>query len=226
VKTSTTAPPAAAPARERDPARTVQEVFLDQGVLEPFFADAAGQYRRAWAGARGDRSQRYLPRCWALLVGQWRPQSLHVTELRWATSVRESDATALEEFSEVIVPCFGAAYTDGRRGYWCDPRELLRISREAEASGSAVLGSIHMHADVARFYPEHANGQLLSEQPTPMDEHLFRNGGWPLNLICHLEGAQGEITARLGAWAPPEFGDQTATAAPMPVHYTLGKLDD
>ncbi|MBC3840151.1 hypothetical protein GXW82_08020 [Streptacidiphilus sp. 4-A2] len=176
-------------------------VFMTRNVLDPFFEDAARQYRRAWAGS--STGERYLPRCWALLVGDWAPDSMRVTELRWAGNVRESDAVVLEEFSDVIVPCFGTPYADGRRGYWCDPRELLEITREVESKGLSVLGSVHMHADVHRFWPEHAQGQLLSECPTAMDEYLFRNGGWPLNMIGHLESVDGQITTRLGSGRRP-----------------------
>lgn len=202
------------------------EVFVDQHVLDPFLADAARQYRMAWATSGGSAAEHYLPRCWALLVGEMTRNHLHVRELRWAGNVRESDPVVLTEFSEVIAPCFGSAYQDGRRGYWCDPDELLRITREVEKAGLDVLGSIHMHADIHRFWPEHAKGQQLSECPTAMDEYLFRNGGWPLNVICHLEGVGDEIVPRLGVWAPPPFEDETAPARAMPLHLTLGPVTE
>jgi hypothetical protein len=203
-------------------------VVLEPDVLTPVLDDATAQYRRAWDYFR--RGDRYLPRCWAILVGQAQfagqaqEAIILVQGVRWARNVRESDATVLEEFSEVIVPCFGSGYSDGRRGYWCDPADTLRISREAEAAGMDVLGSVHMHADMHRFWPEHAGGQLLSECPTPMDEYLFRNGAWPLNLICHLEGKDEdrEIAVRLGAWAAPPFGDTGAPAVRMDVRTQPG----
>ncbi|MGH3248874.1 MAG: hypothetical protein ACRDOI_22100 [Trebonia sp.] len=197
-------------------------VVFEPNVLTPVLDDAAAQYRRAWDCFR--RGDRYLPRCWALLVGQaqlgGRAQEalIQVQGVRWARNVRETDSTALEEFSEVIVPCFGSGYSDGRRGYWCDPADVLRISREAEAASMDVLGSVHMHADMHRFWPERAAGLQLSECPTPMDEYLFRNGAWPLNLICYLEGDEDlGIAVRLGAWAPPPFGDTGAPAVRLDV---------
>ena len=200
------------------------DVFVSTPVLEPFLRDAAGQYRRAWAASRDPSGERYLPRCWALLVGEMGPGAFRVRELRRAGNVRESDADVVEEFTDVIAPCFGSAYTHGRRGYWCDPRELLEITREVEGRGLDVLGSIHMHADVHRFWPEASGGQHLSECPTPMDTYLFRNGGWPLNVICHLEGQEGEIVPRLGAWSAPPFGDEGAMSRRMTVHLTMGAL--
>ncbi|MFI6620511.1 hypothetical protein [Streptomyces sp. NPDC050528] len=200
------------------------DVFISPSLLAPFFEDAARQYNMAWASARDADKEPYLPRCWALLVGEIRQDALVVRELCWAKSVRETDADVVEEFTDVIAPCFGSAYKSGRRGYWCDPAELLRITREAAEQGMDVLGSIHMHADMHRFWPDHAKGQLLSECPTAMDTYLFRNGGWPLNIICHLEGLRGEIVPRLGAWAPPAFADEDAPAQEMAVHFTMGPL--
>lgn len=192
------------------------QVIIQDGVLTPVLDDARMQYQRAWACFR--QGDRYLPRCWALIVGHAQGAVIRVRGVRWARNVRESDASVLDEFSEVIVPCFGSGYADGRRGYWCDPADVLRISREAEAAGMDILGSVHMHADMHRFWPEHAAGQRLSECPTPMDEYLFRNGAWPLNLICYLEGSDTDIDVRLGAWAPPPFGDPDSPAVRMDVH--------
>ncbi|MDQ2837739.1 MAG: hypothetical protein M3Y42_13055 [Actinomycetota bacterium] len=185
-------------------------VLLRDGVLDELVADAVAQYRRAWQVRNS--GERYLPRCWALLIGEYGDRTLRVTGLRWANNVRESDQSVLAEFAEVIVPCFGAGYTNGRRGFWCDPAELLRITREVEDQGLDVLGAVHMHADMHRFWPEHAGGLELSECPTAMDEYLFRNGGWPLNMICHLEAVGEDITVRLGAWSPGPFEDPAGTA--------------
>ncbi|HTZ43078.1 MAG TPA: hypothetical protein VMB79_04390 [Jatrophihabitans sp.] len=196
-------------------------VLLAPGVLDEVIADAVAQYRTAWQVRTS--GERYLPRCWALLVGDYEANLLRVRAIRWAGNVRESDATVLEEFSEVIVPCFGSGYTNGRRGYWCDPAELLAITREVEDAGYDVLGSVHMHADMHRFWPEHAGGLELSEHPTPMDEYLFRNGGWPLNLILHLEAVGDDITMRLGAWSPPAFEDAGGRAAGCRVLPVVGE---
>lgn len=195
-------------------------VVLQPGVLDPLLADALAQYHRAWDAAQN--GERYLPRCWALLVGRMSGGLLQVESLRWAENVRESDAVVLEEFSEVIVPCFGAGYSNGRRGYWCDPAQLRKIMGEAEAEGLDVLGSVHMHADMHRFWPEHAQGLVLSECPTAMDEYLFRNGGWPLNMICHLETYDEQVTATLGAWSPAPFEDREGSCTRLEICRGLG----
>jgi hypothetical protein len=200
----------------------VPVVLISRETLAPLLDDAAAQYRRAWESFR--RSERYLPRCWALLLGRMDDAVIRVEEMRWARNVRESDPVVLEEFGEVIVPCFGPGYADGRRGYWCDPADVLRISREAEQRGLDLLGSVHMHADMHRFWPEHAAGTVLSERPTPMDEYLFRNGAWPLNMICHLESVAEQVVVRIGAWAPPPFRDHTSGAIRMDVQLCLGEI--
>jgi hypothetical protein len=194
--------------------------------LAPFLSDALRQYRQAWEAATTVKNggERYLPCCWALLLGQLNSKTIRVERLRFADNVRAHDAAVLVEFREVIVPSFGAAYTQKRRGFWCDSAQLLRITREAEAEGMEVLGSIHMHADVHRFWPDHARDQRLTERPTPMDEYLFRNTGWPLNIICHLESWDADIVHTVGAWAPPPFDRPEDVATQLTVRFDLGQL--
>jgi hypothetical protein len=47
-----------------------------------------------------------------------------------------------------------------------------------------------------------------------MDEYMFRNTGWPLNLICYVERRGKDIFHTFGAWAPAPYDrpDQAATA--------------
>jgi hypothetical protein len=201
---------------------TDRVVLLPADVLAPLVNDGMAQYHRAWESSRD--GARYLPRCWALLLGRFDEHAIRVDELRGAGNVRETDTLVLQEFNDVIVPCFGSAYANGRRGYWCDPNELLKISREAEEAGLEVLGSVHMHADVHRFWPEHAGAQRLSEHPTAMDEYLFRSGGWPLNMIFHLEGVGEDVSLSLGAWSPPPFDAQDAKATRLEVRLAMGTL--
>lgn len=201
--------------------------LIDQEVLAPFVDDAVAQYRRAWesaAEAADSGAEQYLPRCWALLIGRYVEGALQVDDLHFADNVRETDPVVLEEFQEVIVPSFGEGYTHKRRGFWCDPAELLRVSRRAEAEGRELLGSIHMHADMHRFWPNHARGLRLSEKPTPMDEYLFRSTGWPLNLICHLESWGGQIAHAFGAWTPAPFEEPEGRASARPVRFRIDWL--
>jgi hypothetical protein len=143
------------------------------------------------------------PRHWAVLLGRFLEDGMRVERVSYARNVRETDAEVLEEFDSTIASCFGAAYRNKRRGFWCDGKDLLRISREAEAAGLEVLGSIHLHPDWHRIGPPHERGLRVSQDPTPMDRHLFASTGWPLNMILYLERRDGRLYHSLGAWAPP-----------------------
>jgi hypothetical protein len=33
-----------------------------------------------------------------------------------------------------------------------------------------------------------------------MDEHMFRNSGWPVNVVCYLERRHGGLYYSLAAW--------------------------
>ncbi|WP_338897023.1 hypothetical protein WBG99_16400 [Streptomyces sp. TG1A-60] len=170
-------------------------VLMDDQALADFLDVAAGAYRLITPEAP-------LP-CFALLLGSADGTTYHVRRVAFGRNARTSDPAALGEFREAIVPTFGPAYENEHRGWWMDSRDLLRASREAEALGMDLLGSIHMHPDWHRLGPPSERGQTLSERPTPMDRHLFSRAGWPLNIICYLERRDGEFYHALGAWAPP-----------------------
>jgi proteasome lid subunit RPN8/RPN11 len=184
-------------------------VRLDPALLGPFLRAAAEEYERS--------TPESPPRCWAILVGRL-GEELRVERICFGDNVRETDAEVAEEFAENIIPCFGAAYANKRRGYWCDGKSLLRIMKEAERDGLEVLGSIHLHPDWHRIGPPHERGLRISQHPTPMDRHLFGNTGWPLNLICYVERREGRLYHALGAWAPPSEG---RGCAELPVYWEL-----
>ncbi|MFJ9848850.1 hypothetical protein [Streptomyces sp. NPDC101150] len=143
------------------------------------------------------------PGCFAVLVGSLFGDIAHINRIEFARNVRASDDTAEAEFAANIVPCFGAAYNNKRRGYWCDARDLLRIDREAQRDGLDIVGSVHLHPDWHRIGPEHERGMRISEQATPMDRHMFANTRWPINMICYLESRETALLPTLAAWAPP-----------------------
>jgi len=103
------------------------------------------------------------------------------------------------------------------RGWWIDSRDLLRTSREAEAAGLEILGSIHMHPDWHRIGPPKERQFVLSERPTPMDQHVFANTGWPINVVCYLERRGDAIYHALAAWTPPHDPTGQCTALPLRV---------
>jgi hypothetical protein len=128
---------------------------------------------------------------------------MHVRELALGANARTTDRAAIEEFETTIVPRFGSAYENTDRGYWLDPADLLRIGKDADRSGMDILGSIHMHPDWHRITREQAERACaLSSRPTPMDEHVFAEAGWPVNIICYLERVNGLTSYNIEAWDP------------------------
>ncbi|MBB4716745.1 hypothetical protein [Streptomyces luteogriseus] len=143
------------------------------------------------------------PSCFALLLGTIEGGVAHIAEVEFATNARASDPTAVAEFSGTIAACFGAAYRNTRRGFWCSSKDLLRIQRQAEHQGLDILGSVHMHPDWHRIGPPSERGLTISEDPTPMDRYMFDNTRYPVNMICYLESIGGKLSSALAAWGPP-----------------------
>ncbi|MET7869437.1 hypothetical protein [Streptomyces cyaneofuscatus] len=150
------------------------------------------------------------PSCFAILLGRIGGDLFDITSIEFATNVRGSDPVAMEEFFQNIEPCFGTAYRNSRRGFWCSPQDLLRIHRQAEHDGVDVLGSIHLHPDWHHIGPAAERGLKISESPTPMDRYMFDNSRYPVNMICYLESITGPASAALAAWGPPPEGDAEA----------------
>ncbi|MEU9157397.1 hypothetical protein AB0D59_44400 [Streptomyces sp. NPDC048417] len=179
---------------------------MDDQALAGFLGAAVGEYRLITPEAP-------LP-CFALLLGSAEATTYHVQGIAFGRNARTSDPAARREFSETIVPKFGPAYENEHRGWWMDSHDLLLASREADALGMDLLGSIHMHPDWHRLGPPAERGLMLSERPTPMDRHLFSRTGWPLNVICYLERRGDDFYHALAAWAPPPRHSSEGTECP------------
>lgn len=174
-------------------------VLADTGFFDEFLEDAHKQYRMGRDSVGTGTLHR--PNSFGLLGGLIDGDAMQLKRLAFATNVRAVDPVPLEEFKETIVPRFGPQYDDGERGFWCDSLDLLRAARAFEREGLELLGSIHMHPDWHRIGPAHERGvQKLSEQPSRMDDYLFRSAGWPLNIICYLESRAGGIAHTYGAY--------------------------
>ncbi|MFF7190038.1 hypothetical protein ACFZAR_33525 [Streptomyces sp. NPDC008222] len=186
--------------------RTPPTVLMDDQALAEFLNAAVGEYRLV-------TPETPLP-CFALLLGSAEGTTYHVRRVAFGRNARTSDPAARQEFRDTIVPEFGPAYENEHRGWWMDSRDLLRASREADALGMDLLGSIHMHPDWHRLGPPSERGKVLSERPTPMDRHLFGRTGWPLNIICYLEHRGGAFYHALAAWAPPPRQPSEGTECP------------
>ncbi|MEW9550311.1 hypothetical protein [Nonomuraea sp. NPDC050783] len=147
--------------------------------------------------------------CFAVLVGEITEEVALIREIVPGRSVRATDPAVATEFRSGVVPRFGTAYENEHRGFWADPRELLRIHREADERGWDIIGSIHMHPDWHRIGPLGERGLRLSQEPTPMDVYMFANTRWPVNMICYLERSGHGFQYAVAAWAPPSAPDAT-----------------
>lgn len=172
--------------------KTTLPVLFSDDVLQRFLDAAAIEY--AFITPEEPRP------CFAVLLGTFADDALIVSDLAFGRNARVTDPSAREEFTTTIVPKFGSAYENSVRAWWLDPADLLRITREADARGLDVLGSVHLHPDWHRLGPECERGRPLSERPTPMDAYVFRSAGWPLNVVCYLERRHGDFYYSLAAW--------------------------
>lgn len=186
-------------------------VILDFDTLKSFIGVARDEYDTCAPGKP--------PCCFAVLIGRVRNGVARVTGMEFPTNVRAVDPVAVEEFNTAVAPCFGAAYRNTRRGFWCSPKDLLRIHREAEREDLDVLGSIHLHPDWHRIGPPAERGLTISERPTPMDRYMFRNTRYPLNMICYLESTEDDVAATLAAWGPPPEGDSDGPCPELTVRF-------
>ncbi|GGQ58917.1 3-hydroxyacyl-CoA dehydrogenase NAD-binding domain-containing protein [Couchioplanes azureus] len=188
-------------AQDRAPAPAAgrsQAVVVDPAVLRPFLDAALAAYRAC--------TPEEPPGCFALLVGRIEPDRMVVERAVLARNVRGTDQAAAGEYESTIVPCFGEAYGNRRRGFWCHAVDQLRVHREAEADGLEVLGSVHLHPDWHRIGPPGERGLHISQHPTAMDAYMIQQTQWPLNMICYIESSGDGCSYTFGAWAPPADG--------------------
>ncbi|MFF9647254.1 MPN domain-containing protein [Kitasatospora aureofaciens] len=182
-------------------------VLLREQVLREFLAAAVEKYQLI-------TSRTPLP-CFALLLGSAHDSTFAVERIAFGRNARTEDPAARAEFAASIIPRFGTAYENETRGWWVNSRDLLRISREAEADGLELLGSIHLHPDWHRIGPPSERQPVLSDHPTPMDQHTFGLTSWPVNLICYLERRGAAMYHSLAAWAPPSGPDDQCSRIPL-----------
>ncbi|MCP9944029.1 hypothetical protein LUX12_03270 [Streptomyces somaliensis] len=161
------------------------------------------------------------PSCFAVLLGTVEDGTADITSVEFATNVRATDPAALKEFAHSVTPCFGSAYANSRRGFWCAPGDLLRLHRQAEREGTEVLGSLHLHPDWHRIGPPGERGLRISEEPTPMDRYMFDNTRYPVNMICYLESGARAVSAALAAWGPPPEGRSDAPCPRLALRFRL-----
>ncbi|NUS43178.1 MAG: hypothetical protein HOQ24_05755 [Mycobacteriaceae bacterium] len=168
------------------------EVYIDALAAAEFLSAAGAVYP-------GITKDSPLP-CFAVLLGTHTDDVDHVRRIAFADNARADDAAAQAEFAENIVPRFGQQYENPLRGWWCAPKDLLRIARQGEAEDLDILGGVHLHPDWHRICGVTDAGATLSEHPTAMDEYLFRNAAWPVHLICYLAEHDSALYHTWAGW--------------------------
>ncbi|OWV11963.1 hypothetical protein B5D80_03375 [Micromonospora wenchangensis] len=171
-----------------------------------FVADAVREYRRCLDSRDADGVPHHPPRASALLFGQVDDAALTVTDIEFVPNVRGRDESVIAEFEERIAPRFGEVYRDTERGFWCADEGVLRAIKQHSVNGRELLGSVHSHPNWHEIGPPHERGQRLSEQPTGMDEYLFRQSGWPVNVIWYVRASGDRLIHRVAGWRPGPQG--------------------
>lgn len=198
----------------------VDVVLLDEQIFDPFLEHALTQYRMGRDSVHSPDGKLHRPNSFGLLGGVLEGDALLLKAFAFATNVRAVDRVPLEEFEQNIVPQFGKQYDDGERGFWCDSKDVLKVMRQFDEQGLDLIGSVHMHPDWHRIGPLHERGvQGLSQNPSRMDDYLFRNAGWPVNIICYLESRIDGITHTYAAWRPPRPEEQDGRAREMTMRF-------
>ena len=169
-----------------------RSVLFSETALRTFLAAAAKEY--------ADITPTEPRPCFGVLLGTSTKDTYLVDRIEFGRNARTTCTAARTEFETTIVPRFGTAYENPVRAWWLDPQDLLHISKRADRANLDVLGSIHLHPDWHRLGPESERANPLSDRPSAMDEYVFRNCGWPVNIVCYLEQQHGSLYYSAAAW--------------------------
>ncbi|MEW1908245.1 hypothetical protein AB0442_07270 [Kitasatospora sp. NPDC085895] len=168
-----------------------------------FLEHAVGEYRKCLDSRGADGTPSHLPRASGLLFGRVDDLGITVRDVEFVPNVRDSDEAVMAEFETTIAPRFGEVYRNPGRGFWSDEGAVLRAVQRQAAAGLEPMGSVHSHPDWHEIGPPHERRQRLSENPTPMDEYLFRQSCWPVNVIWYVHTADdGGLAHRVAGWRP------------------------
>lgn len=198
------------PTRDRNPdsaaASGVSFGGLPNGVrfeLDPardFITNAVREYDRCLDSRDADGVPSHLPRASGLLFGVVDSAEIVIREVEFVANVRDRDEGVIAEFETNIAARFGDVYRNPGRGFWCDESSVLRAVQRHSTDGLDLLGSVHSHPNWHEIGPPWERSQKLSENPTQMDDYLFRQSGWPVNIIWYVHTCDGTVAHRVAGW--------------------------
>ncbi|URM91490.1 hypothetical protein LUW75_17610 [Streptomyces sp. MRC013] len=177
---------------------------LEAEPTRHFVSNAVQEYQKCLDSRDGNGVPAHLPRASGLLFGQSDGVEISISDIEFVTNVRGSDESVMAEFEKTIIPRFGDVYRNPGRGFWCDEKGVLQAIKKQYARGLELMGSIHSHPNWHEIGPPHERYQKLSENPTRMDEYLFRQSCWPVNIIWYIRGgdSSGGMVHRVAGWRP------------------------
>jgi hypothetical protein len=189
--------------------------------LEParrFLDNALQEYRKCLDSRDADGVPSHLPRASGLLFGRSDGAEITISDIEFVSNVRDSDESVMAEFEGTIAPRFGDVYRNPGRGFWCDEKGVLQAIQRQSAKGLDLMGSVHSHPNWHEIGPPRERYQRLSENPTKMDEYLFRQSCWPVNVIWYVHASGGGIAHRVAGWRPgPEQCDRLDIRIPSAI---------
>ncbi|MFF1447333.1 hypothetical protein ACFVYF_04055 [Streptomyces sp. NPDC058274] len=170
--------------------------------LRRFVDNAVQECLKCLNSRDADAVPTYLPRASGLLFGRLGGSEIAISDLEFVQNVRDQDESVMAEFETAIAPRFGEVYRNPGRGFWSDDKGVLQAIQRQSAKGLDLLGSVHSHPNWHEIGPPHERFQELSENPTRMDEYLFRQSSWPVNLIWYIRAIGGLLEHRVAGWRP------------------------
>jgi len=144
----------------------------------------------------------YIPRAEAMLFGTWDDSKITISAIDFIENVRGTDSAIIAEFESQLAPKFGKVFLNKERGYWFDEREVLRAIRKRSREGLNPVGSVHSHPNWHEIGPPSERGAELSENPTRLDEYLFEELGWPVNIIWYVRAGGERWKHKVASWRP------------------------
>ncbi|MBT2407845.1 MULTISPECIES: hypothetical protein [unclassified Streptomyces] len=183
-----------------------------------FLSDAVQEYQKCLDSRDTDGVPSHLPRASGLLFGQANGDEITISDIEFVPNVRDSDESVMSEFEGAIAPQFGDVYRNPKRGFWSDDKGVLQAIKHQSAKGLDLMGSIHSHPNWHEIGPPHERYQELSAHPTQMDDYLFGQSCWPVNVIWYVHQSGGGIAHQVAGWRPgPEECDRLSIQIPATI---------